>query len=124
MTTLSAQDRPAGLERIAWLALLAFAATLQVSIAAAQVCLALTAVLWLTLVIRNRESIEVPWMFWPLASRRYRLTAISRSGAKPWSICSRCCNVLARRPAPTITTSPSMTGVAWSPISPNSGSIS
>jgi O-antigen ligase len=67
MTTLSAQDRPAGLERIAWLALLAFAATLQVSIAAAQVCLALTAVLWLTLVIRNREAIEVPWMFWPLA---------------------------------------------------------
>jgi O-antigen ligase len=67
MTTLTAQDRPAGLERIAWLALLAFAATLQVSIAAAQVCLALTAVLWLTLVIRNRESIEVPWMFWPLA---------------------------------------------------------
>jgi O-antigen ligase len=67
MTTLPAQDRPAGLERIAWLALLAFAATLQVSIAAAQVCLALTAVLWLTLVIRNRESVEVPWMFWPLA---------------------------------------------------------
>jgi O-antigen ligase len=67
MTALPAQDRPAGLERVAWLALLAFAAALQVSIFAAQVLLALTAVLWLTLVVRNRESIEVPWMFWPLA---------------------------------------------------------
>jgi O-antigen ligase len=65
MTTI-AEDRPVGLERAAWLALLAFAGSLQVSIFAAGVLLTLTAVLWLALVIRNRERIEVPGMFWPL----------------------------------------------------------
>jgi O-antigen ligase len=68
MITMPEQDRPAGLERAAWLALLAFAASLQVSIFAAGVLLTLTAILWLTLVIRNRERIEVPRMFWPLAA--------------------------------------------------------
>jgi O-antigen ligase len=61
-------DRPVGLERAAWLALLAFAASLQVSIFAAGVLLTVTAVLWLALVIRNHERIEVPGMFWPLAA--------------------------------------------------------
>jgi O-antigen ligase len=65
-TTTIAEDRPVGLERAAWLALLAFAASLQVSIGAAGVLLTLTAILWLALVIRNRERIEVPRMFWPL----------------------------------------------------------
>ena len=60
--------RPEGLERAAWLALLAFIAALQVSIAIAQILLAATAVLWLTLVIRNRERVQVPGMFWPLAA--------------------------------------------------------
>ncbi len=68
MITMPEQYRPAGLERAAWLALLAFAASLQVSIFAAGVLLTLTAILWLTLVIRNRERIEVPSMFWPLAA--------------------------------------------------------
>jgi O-antigen ligase len=68
MITMPEQDRPAGLERAAWLALLAFAASLQVSIFAAGVLLTLTTILWLTLVIRNRERIEVPRMFWPLAA--------------------------------------------------------
>ena len=67
MTTLALQERPAGLERAAWLALLAFVAAIQVSIAGAQVLLALTALLWLVLVVRNRERIDVPRMFWPLA---------------------------------------------------------
>lgn len=67
MTPSSDLDRPAGLERAAWLALLAFVALLQVSIFAAQVMLTVTAVLWLVLVVRNGERIEVPWMFWPLA---------------------------------------------------------
>lgn len=66
MTTLTPDERPAGLERAAWLGCLAFAAALQVKIAPAQVLLALTAVLWLALIIRNRETIEVPRMFWPL----------------------------------------------------------
>ena len=68
MTTLSDQERPVGLERAAWLVLLAFAASLQVSIGAAGVLLTLTALLWLILVIRNRERVEVPRMFWPLAA--------------------------------------------------------
>ena len=67
--TISAEgDRPVGLERAAWLALLAFAASLQVSIFAAGVLLTVTAVLWLALIIRNGERPQVPGMFWPLAA--------------------------------------------------------
>ena len=61
-------EHPFGLERAAWLALLAFAASLQVSIGAAGILLTITAVLWLALVVLNRERIEVPGMFWPLAA--------------------------------------------------------
>ena len=66
-TSLQHAERPEGLERVAWLVFLAFVAALQVSIAAAHVLLAITAVLWLTLLVRNRERVEVPGMFWPLA---------------------------------------------------------
>jgi hypothetical protein len=59
--------RPCGLERAAWLTFLGFVATIQVSIAISQSLLAITAVLWLALIYRNRERIEVPGMFWPLA---------------------------------------------------------
>ena len=48
----------APLERAACLALLAFAAALQVSIAAADILLTIADVLWLAVVIRNRERIE------------------------------------------------------------------
>ena len=58
----------APLERAACLALLAFAAALQVSIAAADILLTIAAALWIGLLIRNRERIEVPGMFWPLAA--------------------------------------------------------
>jgi O-antigen ligase len=68
MTTIPEPERPIGLERVAWLALMAFIAALQVSIGVAQALLALTGILWLTLVLRNREKVEVPWMFWPLAA--------------------------------------------------------
>jgi len=68
-TAMIPAEKPAGLEKAAWLALLAFAAAIQVSIFVAQsVLLSITAVLWLALVIRNRERIEVPRMFWPLAA--------------------------------------------------------
>jgi O-antigen ligase len=67
LTPPPVDDRPKGLERVAWLALLAFAAALQVSIFAAQCLLAVTAILWLALVIRNGERVDVPRMFWPLA---------------------------------------------------------
>ncbi len=66
MIDLTHDERPRGLERAAWLALLAFIAALQVSIFAAQVLLAFTALLWVATVLRNRERVEVPWMFWPL----------------------------------------------------------
>ena len=56
------------LEQSASLALLAFAASLQISIAAANVLLGLTAILWIALVVTRRERIEVPSMFWPLAA--------------------------------------------------------
>ena len=58
----------APLERAACLALLGFAAALQVSIAAADILLAIAAVLWIGILVRNRERIEVPRMFWPLAA--------------------------------------------------------
>ena len=50
------------------MAMLAFAASLQVSIAAANILLGLTAILWLVLLVKRRERIEVPPMFWPLAA--------------------------------------------------------
>jgi O-antigen ligase len=58
----------APLERAACLALLAFAAALQVSIAAADILLTIAALLWIGLLLKNRERIEVPGMFWPLAA--------------------------------------------------------
>jgi O-antigen ligase len=56
------------LERVACLALLGFAGAMQVSIAAADILLTITAILWIAVVIRNRERIQVPKMFWPLAA--------------------------------------------------------
>ena len=58
----------APLERAACLALLAFAAALQVSIAAADILLTIATVLWLGMLARNHERIEFPKMFWPLAA--------------------------------------------------------
>lgn len=57
----------APLERAALLVMLAFAAALQISIAAAEILLAMTVVLWLALIVRHRERMAVPGMFWPLA---------------------------------------------------------
>src|SRR5512145_2413132 len=59
---------PSRLENAAFLAMLAFAATTQFSIAAAQILLTVASVLGVALVIRDRERIEVPRMFWPLAA--------------------------------------------------------
>src|SRR5258707_83398 len=58
----------APLERAACLALLAFAAALQLSIAAADILLTIAALLWVGLLVRNKERVEVPRMFWPLAA--------------------------------------------------------
>jgi O-antigen ligase len=58
----------APLERAACLALLAFAAALQVSIAAADILLAIATVLWLGVIVRNHERVQIPKMFWPLTA--------------------------------------------------------
>ena len=58
----------APLERAACIALLGFAAALQVSIAAADILLTIAVLLWIGLLVRNRERVEVPRMFWPLAA--------------------------------------------------------
>jgi O-antigen ligase len=69
MSRMAAPDAaPAGLERLAYVSLLTFAAATQLSIAVAGIFLTLTAILWLALVIRGRERIRVPPMFWPLAA--------------------------------------------------------
>ena len=66
---MTAPTSPGGaLERVACWSLLACAAATQFSIAAAQILLAVTALLWIALVVRGRERIEVPGMFWPLAA--------------------------------------------------------
>ena len=59
-------DRSSLLERVAYVVLLAFAGAPQFSIFVAELLLAVVAVLWLILVVRNHERIEVPAMFWPL----------------------------------------------------------
>ena len=46
----------------------AFAAALQLSIAAADILLTIAALLWVGLLVKNQERIEVPRMFWPLAA--------------------------------------------------------
>jgi putative inorganic carbon (HCO3(-)) transporter len=59
---------PSGLERVAYVLLLAFAGAPQFSIFVAELLLAVIAVLWLVIVIRGRERIAVPPMFWPLVA--------------------------------------------------------
>jgi O-antigen ligase len=66
---VTAAETPAsGLERAGYWVLLACAAATQFSIAAAQILLALTGVLWLALIVSRRERVAVPSMFWPLAA--------------------------------------------------------
>lgn len=67
MEAVLATPRSDRLEQSAYWAMLGFVAALQVSIAASNILLGLTALLWLALVISRRESVDVPTMFWPLA---------------------------------------------------------
>jgi O-antigen ligase len=68
MTARRAADQPAPLERAAYYALLAFAISMQFSIAVAGILLTVTGLLWAALVVSGRERIDVPRMFWPLAA--------------------------------------------------------
>ncbi|HEY0873492.1 MAG TPA: O-antigen ligase family protein [Vicinamibacterales bacterium] len=67
MEAVLTSSRTGRLEQSACWAMLGFVAALQVSIAASNILLGLTAILWLTLVIGRRERVDVPSMFWPLA---------------------------------------------------------
>ena len=66
MAGVAAPPAPDRLEYAGYLAVLGFAAALQVSIAAAQAMLGVTAVLWLVLLVVRRERVEVPPFFWAL----------------------------------------------------------
>ena len=57
-----------GVERAAYYALLAFVAALPLSIVASEVLLTIAGLLWLAVIIRGHERIDVPRMFWPLAA--------------------------------------------------------
>jgi O-antigen ligase len=76
---------PSGLERAAYLSLLTFAAVTQLSIAVAGIFLTVTGVLWLALVVRNRERIQVPPMFWPLAAYGAATLVASVFSIDPWT---------------------------------------
>jgi O-antigen ligase len=56
------------LESVAFGALLAFVAALQVSIAAAGIMLTVVILAWFTAVVVSQERVEVPAFFWPLAA--------------------------------------------------------
>jgi len=68
MDGVDALPRGGALERAAFVSLLLFTASVQISIAAANILLAVTAILWLALVFTRQERVEVPRMFWPLAA--------------------------------------------------------
>jgi O-antigen ligase len=76
---------PAGLERAAYLSLLTFAAATQLSIAVAGIFLTLTGILWLALVVRGRERIQVPKMFWPLAAYGAATLVATLFSIDPWT---------------------------------------
>jgi O-antigen ligase len=64
----ASEGRTPHLERIACALLLAFAGAPLFSIFAAELLLAIVALLWLIIIIRGRERVQVPGMFWPLAA--------------------------------------------------------
>ena len=57
-----------GLERVTVVLLLCFAASLQISIAAANILLALMLVCWVVQLVQDRTLPAVPRFFWPLAA--------------------------------------------------------
>ena len=84
-TVVTTEAAPTGLERAAYLSLLTFAAFTQLSIAVAGIFLTLTAVLWLAIVVRGRERIQVPPMFWPLAAYGAATLVSTMFSIDPWT---------------------------------------
>ena len=80
----------APLERAATVVMLAFAATLQISIAAADILLTVVVVLWIALLVRNHERMAVPPMFWPLAAYGGATLVSSVFAVDPWVSLIRC----------------------------------
>jgi O-antigen ligase len=80
----------APLERAATVVMLAFAATLQISIAAADILLTVVVVLWIALLVRNHERMAVPPMFWPLAAYGALTLVSSVFAVDPWVSLMRC----------------------------------
>ena len=82
---LTTDTAPSGLERAGYLSLLTFAAATQLSIFAAGLLLTVTGIFWLALVVRNRERIQVPPMFWPLAAYGVATLVASVFSIDPWT---------------------------------------
>ena len=82
---LTVEPPATGLERAAFWSLLAFAAATQISIAVAGIFLTLTALLWAALVIRGRERVEVPRMFWPLVAYAAWTLVATTFSVEPWT---------------------------------------
>jgi len=82
---VATETAPSGLERAAYLSLLTFAAATQLSIAVAGIFLTLTGILWVALVVRKRERIQVPPMFWPLAAYGAATLVASVFSIDPWT---------------------------------------
>jgi O-antigen ligase len=61
-------ERSLTLEHAAYWSMLAFVASVQVSIAAANILLGLTAILWIVVVATGRERVGAPAFFWPLVA--------------------------------------------------------
>ncbi len=68
-----------GLERVTVALLLCFVASLQISIAAANILLALMLVCWIAMLVQEKTVPSVPRFFWPARSR----TAPSRCSSLP-----------------------------------------
>ena len=85
MRGVATETAPSGLERAAYLSLLTFAAATQLSIAVAGIFLTLTGILWVALVVRKRERIQVPPMFWPLAAYGAATLVASVFSIDPWT---------------------------------------
>src|SRR5258705_4027697 len=67
MSMTHARSAPV-LERATFALLLCFVASLQISIAAANILLALMMVCWAVQIAQEKTLPAVPWFFWPLAA--------------------------------------------------------
>jgi O-antigen ligase len=72
-----------GLERATFVLLLCFAASLQISIAAANILLALLLVCWAAQLVQDRTLPAVPRFFWPLAAYAAVTITISAFSLEP-----------------------------------------